>query len=119
MPYPEQLRANIIANGLRLLRGNLPSYDAQIAKAAGRGDLVSVNHRTAAWLETYFDVLLAVNRLTHPGEKRLVQLCCRDCKALPARFEENINTLFAVLFTAPEQIAPVLADMSGQLEKII
>jgi len=119
VPYPAALRENIISNGLRLLRGNLPSYDGQIAKAARRGDLVSVNHRTAAWLETYFDVLLAVNARTHPGEKRLVELCCRECEKLPERFEENLNALFAVLFIKPEKIAPILADMTAQLEKLI
>lgn len=48
VPYPEPLRANIIRKNLRLLTKNLPSYDVQIEKAVCRGDLVSVNHRTAA-----------------------------------------------------------------------
>lgn len=53
--------------------GNLPSYDAEIKKAIARNDMVSVKHRTAAFLESYFDIIFALNKLTHPGEKRMVQ----------------------------------------------
>ena len=87
VPYPEQLKHNIVSRGMRLLHGSMPAYDHQISKAARRGDLVSVNHRTAAFLETYFDVLFALNGKTHPGEKRLVQLCKEDCPVLPECFE--------------------------------
>lgn len=64
---------NELATYLCLLTGNLPSYDAQIKKAFVRKDMVSVNHRTAAFLESYFDIIFALNKLTHPGEKRIVQ----------------------------------------------
>ena len=37
VPFPEPLRRNIIERNTRLLHGNLPSYDAQIRKAANRG----------------------------------------------------------------------------------
>ena len=69
------------------------AYDRQIKKAQERGDIVSVNHRITAFLESYFDVIFALNRQTHPGEKRQVQLCKKYCTLLPKDFEENINAL--------------------------
>jgi Domain of unknown function (DUF4037) len=68
-PYPELLREKIIAANHRAIRGILSSYEAQIRKAAARGDLVSFNHRIAALVASYFDILFAVNRRLHPGEK--------------------------------------------------
>lgn len=119
VPYPTQLRENIVSRGMRLLHDSMPAYELQINKAAQRGDLVSVNHRTAAFLETYFDVLLARNEQTHPGEKRLIQLCKETCSFLPERFEENLQELFAHLFTQPELIASDLAKIIDGLTKIL
>lgn len=53
-----------------LLTGSLPSYDKQIEKILVRKDIVSINYRVAAFLESYLDIIFAINRLTHPGEKR-------------------------------------------------
>ena len=111
VPYPEPLRSSIIERNMRLLTGSLPSYDAQIAKAVRRGDLVSVNHRTAAFMESYFDVIFALNRLTHPGEKRLVSLCRAQCAVLPEDFEENIERLYGDLFARPERVGGDVARM--------
>lgn len=119
VPYPEELRDSIVQRNLRLLTGNLPSYDAQIKKAAARGDLVSVNHRTAAFLESYFDIIFAWNRLTHPGEKRMVQYAKERAKALPAGFEENLNELFQTLFTDPERAVRTLDRMTAELQKVL
>ena len=69
IPYPEELRKNIIKQNSALLSGKIPSYDRQIMKAISRGDTVSINHRTAAFLESYFDIIFALHRKTHPGEK--------------------------------------------------
>jgi len=93
VPYPVRLKENIISQNLRLLRGSMPAYNDQILKALRRGDIVSMNHRTAAFLESYFDILYALNEQTHPGEKRLISLCRRDCPTLPDQFEENLQTL--------------------------
>ena len=98
VPYPERLKRNIITQNLNLLSGVLPSYDLQIKKATARGDLVSVNHRAAEFLASYFDVIFALNEMTHPGEKRMAALCKAQCKILPAGFEENLNTLFCSMF---------------------
>ena len=94
VPYPEELRSNIITQNMNLLNNAMPAYSHQITKAVLRGDRVSVLHRTTAFLESYFDILFAVNWLTHPGEKRLVELCTKNCSILPEHFEENLNRLF-------------------------
>lgn len=117
--YPEELRNNIIHKNLRLLTGYLPSYDTQIKKAFARRDMVSVNHRTAAFLESYFDIIFAMNKLTHPGEKRMVQYAKKHAEILPADFEENLDRLFENIFTNSDRALQVLREMVNELEKVI
>lgn len=119
VPYPEELRQNIITRNINLLHGTMPAYDAQVAKAVQRGDLVSINHRTAAFLESYFDVIFAYNKLTHPGEKRLVALCKRDCIKLPRDFEENLNKLFLEMFINTQSITENLKTIFDNLIEMI
>ena len=104
---------------MRLLRGSMPAYEGQILKAGKRGDVVSLNHRTAAFLESYFDILFALNEQTHPGEKRLLQLCRRNCSVLPEHFEENVEGLLSDLFHAPRNVADDLDRIIRELEKIL
>lgn len=118
VPYPKQLKENIMGRNMQLLRNTLPAYDTQIRKALRREDVVSINHRTAAFMESYFDVIFALNEVTHPGEKRLVSLCLKQCKILPANFEENIQKLFAHLFTDFAQVESDLSDIIMELEKV-
>lgn len=119
VPYPEKLRHNIIEKNMRLLSGNLPSYDMQIKKAADRGDMVSINHRVSAFMESYFDIIFALNRLTHPGEKRLVELCVKNCKVLPENFEENITELFTSMYSNSSDINDVLRKIVSETKKIV
>lgn len=119
IPYPEALREDIISRNRKLLRDSMPAYEMQINKATARGDLVSVNHRVSAFLESYFDLLFALNRQTHPGEKRLVQLCRERCQLLPENFEENLSTLFHHMFLHPECIAGDLDRILTSLAKIL
>ena len=118
VPYPRQLKENIMARSWRLLHTAMPAYDAQLAKAVKRGDLVSVNHRLAGFLETYFDLLFAINELTHPGEKRLIQICRERCRRLPAHFEQNLERLFADLYQAPGRVADDIAAIIAELEQV-
>ena len=78
-----------------------------------------MNHRTAAFLESYFDILFALNGLTHPGEKRLVALCRQNCSILPERFEENLDLLFAHLFSQPQALPGDLDRILEALERIL
>lgn len=118
VPYPEKLRHNIIEKNMRLLTGNLPSYDMQIKKAVERNDMVSINHRVSAFMESYFDIIFALNRVTHPGEKRLVDLCLKNCEILPADFEENINELFTQMFTNSGNVHIILEKIVSEIQKI-
>ena len=116
IPYPQTLKKNIIARNLNLLSGMLPSFDAQIAKAENRGDLVSINHRVTEFLASYFDILFALNEMTHPGEKRMQQICSAECRLLPAHFDDNLEKLFRGMFR--ENISPVIGEMVAELKKI-
>ena len=115
--YPEKLKKNIISNNLKLLSGTLPAYDMQIKKAESRGDLVSVNHRVTEFLASYFDIIFALNEMTHPGEKRMQSICSTECKILPDRFNENLSRLFAGMFR--ENISPVIDDIVVELQKLV
>ena len=90
-PYPEALREAIVRYNHPLLRETISSYFAQLTKAVTRNDLVSVNHRLAALLASYFDILFAVNRALQPGEKRLLQLA-GELPSLPENFGRDVTT---------------------------
>ena len=115
--YPDELAQAIIDRNMALLTGNLPSYDDQIRKAYYRHDYVSINHRTAAFLESYFDVIFAVNRMTHPGEKRLIEICEKECKLLPKNFRENLMLLFDNMFKY--DVSDILENIIKELREIV
>jgi hypothetical protein len=92
-PYPEELRRAIVAKNYPILRQTASSYRYQLARAVARGDRVSVNHRVAAVLASYFDILFALNRLLHPGEKRLLEIATQQCELRPPEMELQIDEL--------------------------
>lgn len=117
--YPEPRRQNIIALNHPVLRQVIPAYYHQIEKAVRRGDLVSVNHRLAALLASYFDLLFAFNRLLHPGEKRLAAFAQAECRLLPAHFSRDLT---AVLFAAAsdgEQLLDKLTNLLDALDELL
>lgn len=119
VPYPEELRNNIIKRNTALLYNAMPAYLFQLNKANKRNDRVSVIHRTAAFLESYFDVIFALNKRTHPGEKRLIELCARNCSILPDRFEENLNRLFDDMLIHNDNLTEDLNDIVSELESVL
>ena len=116
IPYPKKLKENIISNNLKLLSGMLPSFDMQIKKAENRGDLVSVNHRVTEFLASYFDIIFALNEMTHPGEKRMQSICSEECNILPNNFDANLCRLFDGMFRS--NISGVIRDMVDEIKKI-
>lgn len=118
-PYQEALRRNIIDKNRMMLRGHLEApYYAQIELAASRGDMVSLNHRTAALLASYFDILFAYNRQLHPGEKKLMPYAHMFCTTLPKRFDEDLTTVIQTVGNS-EKLLPALTRLLDSLDDML
>ena len=115
--YPEQLAKNIISNNLPLLKNKISaSFYEQVQKALKREDYVSLNHRIAAFTASYFDVLFAVNKVLHPGEKRLVQYTKLHCKKIPENFEADITSITK---EPVKNTLEILSNLNKNLMKIM
>jgi predicted nucleotidyltransferase len=119
VPYPGELGEAIIAKNLPLLRQNMSSYIHQMELAIQRDDLVSLNHRTTALLASYFDVLFALNRQPHPGEKRLLKFAEQLCSKRPADFRERIEKLLAALPKMDASVIEAAETVVEGLEKVV
>ncbi|WP_406038625.1 DUF4037 domain-containing protein [Succinimonas sp.] len=116
--YPEDLMRNIVSRNLMLMKDKpFSSYYEQIEKAVRKNDLVSVNHRIAAFLASYFDALFAMNRIFHPGEKRQVSHALKYCSRLPADFRECLDELLGTGTSADRQLE-ILERMFASLKKV-
>lgn len=115
--YPEDLAKNIIKKNMILLKDKkYASFYDQIKNALKRNDYISVNHRLTAFLASYFDVLFAINRVYHPGEKRLIVYAKTLCKKLPENFEEDFSKLFS---SKDDEILEVLSSLASNLKKLV
>ena len=94
-PYPEGLRRRIVARNHPILRDSLSSYLYQLGSAVRRRDVVSRHHRIAALLASYFDIIFAVNRRPHPGEKRILRMAEAQCPQLPEAMRERVTNLLS------------------------
>lgn len=117
-PYPPQLQQAIIAKNFPILRNTLSSYLYQINSSVRRKDTVSLNHRIAALLASYFDILFALNELPHPGEKRLLHLATTQCKLQPNNMVEHINHLL-LASTEDEDVPDRVNDLVDSLEELL
>jgi predicted nucleotidyltransferase len=93
VPYPPELRDAIIRHNHNAIRGIHSSYFNQLQLAVHRADILSVNHRINAILESYFDIIFAVNRVTHPGEKRILDNVKRLCNRTPKEWDADVKNL--------------------------
>jgi hypothetical protein len=117
--YPEPLVQAIIAQNYPVLRQIPPSYLYQIGKAAARGDLVSLNHRTAALLASYFDILFAINRVPHPGEKRLIAQVETLCAKRPDNFREQVEAVLHASASGGQAIVAAVNQLLDSLDVLL
>lgn len=118
-PYPEQLRRNIIAHNHPVLRTLITSYRAQIASAVRRDDIVSINHRVAGLLASYFDCVFALNRVLHPGEKRLLAFAERECPLLPRAMASDIAAVLSAAGSSSAQLLALLDRLLDRLDQLL
>ncbi len=118
--YPEKLRESIIWKNLEIISGEASSapYIKQIELAAKRGDSVSLLHRTAALIASYFDILFAYSYALHPGEKKLMAYTeAMDIKT-PEGFREDIGRILASM-SEPDILIPSLHSLIGNLKAML
>lgn len=118
-PYPELLRKNVIEKNFALLRNAIPAYINQIEKAIKRKDLITVNHRIAAYLASYFDVIFALNYLPNPGEKRMMHNVTRMCRIIPDKMESQVNELIWFSAQVNSGILEILHLITDNLEDVL
>lgn len=120
--YPERLKQAIIDKNLPLLRNWLPSFSQQLYKAWERDDVVAVNHRLAAFLASYMDVLFAVNGALHPGEKRILAMVRERCPLVPANFTTAVQELVQASASVPDgssKAQAIIERLCDELEHLI
>lgn len=117
-PYPQKLKENIVKKNYPLLKSKMTaSFFEQIEKAIERNDLVSQNHRLTAFLNSYFDIIFAINEQTHPGEKKLVDWAEKTCKLLPNNFKENLESVIQNI--GKKEVLTTLDKMIDELDKVL
>ena len=118
IPYPAPLKANIIAKNFPVLRDVIPSYYYQIKKAIDRDDKISINHRVAGLLASYFDVLFAINGVTNPGEKKILPYALKSCQILPPDLPVQIEQVLYASSATPGTLLGKLDALIDGLENL-
>jgi predicted nucleotidyltransferase len=116
MPYPEHLRQNIINKNWSLLETSQLSFRKQIEKSLIRNDFIMVTRRITGYMNSYFDIIFALNRAYVPGEKFLDKLAQKYCETLPHNFHKNLHSLNTL---PQDKILPILAEMASSLEAVL
>lgn len=117
--YPEELRRAIVAKNQPILSTARGAYRRQIAKALARNDPVSVNHRVTALLASVFDIVFAVNRQTHPGEKRLLEWVQSICPERPPHFVEDVESVLAAAAGGPRNLLASVDVLAAGINEML
>jgi hypothetical protein len=113
--FPESLIRSIVAKNRPVLGGGMQScYLAQMKAAIARDDLISLNHRVAVWIASYTDILFAVNRRYHPGEKRLLKYM----QGLPNLPENTLEDIPRLCTLAGSLSSPIIEHVTGALDRL-
>ncbi len=119
VPYPEELRRAVVAKNHPILRDHLSSFLRQLERAVVRRDFVSVNHRVAALLASWFDVLFALNREPHPGEKRIVEIAEARCPLRPPDLARRVNDLESAIGVSGREVVIRASRLVDALDELL
>ena len=115
--YPDALQQAILSKNYPLLRKASSAYRSQLKKAISRADVVSINHRLTAFLASYFDIIFAINRLPHPGEKRLIDIVEKTCRLVP----HGMRKMLHQILKAPmhKDLLPFIDALIDELDTLL
>ncbi|TNF06988.1 MAG: DUF4037 domain-containing protein [Bacillota bacterium] len=108
----------IIIENMKLIRDSMPSIYYQIEKAFKRHDTLSVNHRLTAYFSIVFDVIFALNKTLHPGEKRLLEFTKR-LKIVPNDFDVHVNQIFEKAYVDSKKALEILDIITTQMYDLV
>ena len=111
--YPEPTRRRVLAQTPEILGECLK----QLVTALERGDVLMVTHRRASVQALWFNMLFALNRVYHPGEKRLLEHASR-LGTVPAGSGEAWRRA-ALLGADDERLAAVLTGLTRDLLALV
>ena len=117
--YPKELKENIVRKNYPLLKKQMPAYYNQIEKALKRDDFISINHRIAAFFASYFDIIFAINEISHPGEKKLLKIIRDNNLKIPKEMYKNIETILKLTATSSFDILLEIDDLVNNLDILL
>lgn len=117
--YPEKLKLNIVDKNYYLLRDSKLSYYKQIDNAINSGDLIKASQKIRKFLDSYFDVIFAVNEIPHPGAKRLIAVIDSKCKKKPRLLTTGVSILQENMYTYDKSILQSINDMVDDLREFL
>lgn len=117
--YPRELKENIIQKNYVLLKKQMPAYYHQIKKALKRNDLISINHRVAAFFASYFDIIFAVNEFPHPGEKKILKVIRDNNLKVPIDMEINVLNILKYSAGNTEKLLKEIDLLINNLDKLL
>lgn len=119
IPFPLPLKKAIVVKNYPLMNDALCSYPRQIEKALKRGDAVSVNHRLAAFLASYFDIMFALNGMSHPGEKRILAALESGAGFIPENMAADVASVLVLGGKMDKHLMDGLHTLSASLEVVL
>ena len=114
----EEFYDKIIYTNFPIIMDQMPSLYYQVEKAMSRNDILSVNHRSAEYFAIYFDILFALNRETHPGEKRMLEMASK-LPLVPKDMKKDIELYFDYLFVDKDNSLKLLQKISTELYNLL
>jgi predicted nucleotidyltransferase len=110
--YPEPTRRRVLASNPQLLR----AYLGQLRKAQERSDLLFAQHRRYTIQMVFFNLLFALNRRYHPGEKRLLAHA-EHIPQRPGRLRERWEQI-ALLPIDDPAVADLLEELVEEVSRL-
>jgi len=115
-PYPSELARAIIDENFPLLRGSMAAHPPQIKQAFERGDLKVAFQRVQHILDSYFDILFALNKTLHPGEKRQLDYA-KGLGLTPPDMQKDVTSLLNA--REPGDVSDILETVIDKLEVLL